>query len=296
MDKIKQIRERLKNNPNDAQAHWQYGCALAFSGDWEEAWNELEWRFRGHRLSMHKRSKYPKPTWDGEQTRLLIYQDQGFGDLFQYVRYVHEIKCPYVLNVNASAYRLLKDQGFNVNIQGMEVPEYDQVVAVCSLPYYFRHFSAKQGYLVSGGNNFLLEGGKKKIGIAWAGNPDYYDDGHRSCDPKEFLALADCGELISLMIQKVDIPFTDFSLKIKDFADTAEIISQLDCVVTVDTAVGHLAAALGKPVYLALSYEHDWRWMSGETTPWYSTMRLFRQPKKDDWQSVFGAIYHEILH
>ena len=86
------------------------------------------------------------------------------------------------------------------------------------------------------------------------------------------------------------MPFTDFSLKIKDWADTASLINQLDLVISVDTAVCHLAAALGKPVYLALPYEHDWRWMLTGDTPWYPTMRIFRQETKGDWGSVFSQI------
>jgi len=296
MSTIKTIREQLKLNPDDAKLRWQHGCALAFSGNWEEAWPELEWRLKGHTPTIQKRQRYPKPDWDGSHVTLLIYQDQGFGDLFQYVRYLHELRCPYVLEVQPEAYTLMKRQNFNVVCRGDPLPEYDQVVAVCSLPNHFRKFSAHQAYLTSPRPEQFLLGGGKKIGIAWAGNPDYYDDGHRSCDPQEFMELAGCGELVSLMIRKVDLPFTDFSLKIKDFADTAEIITQLDYVVTVDTAVGHLAAALGKRVFLALSYEHDWRWMADqEHTPWYPTMSLFRQPKKGDWKSVFQQIKKVLL-
>src|SRR5579872_3925032 len=169
MRNIRGIREHLKLNPDQAKIHWQHGCALAYTGNWEEAWPELEWRFKGHKLSMIKRSAYPKPDWDGSNTKLLIYQDQGFGDLFQYVRYVHEIHCPYVLEVEPEAYNLLKHQKFNVVCRGEPLPEYDQVVAVCSLPNHFRKFSAHQAYLVPTKGRFILDGGKK-IGIAWAGN------------------------------------------------------------------------------------------------------------------------------
>jgi len=294
---VKDIRDRLKVAPDDAEARWRHGCALAFSGNWEDAWPEMEWRFKGHNGMIAQRKEFPKPDWDGSHTNLLVYQDQGYGDLFQYVRYLHELHCPYVFQVPPEVYTLMKYQGFNVVIRGTPLPAYDQVVAICSLPHYFRKFSATHDYLTAPkSGRFTLEGGKKKIGIAWAGNPDFFDDGHRSCDPQEFMELTDCGELISLMIRKVDLPFTDFSMRLRDFSDTAELIDQLDCVVTVDTAVAHLAAAMGKPVYLALSYEHDWRWMADKTdTPWYPTMKLFRQPVKDDWDSVFNQIKKMLL-
>lgn len=292
---ISAIKERLKVFPDDAQAHWQYGCALAFTGNWEEAWPEMQWRFKGHQGTIAMRQKYPKPDWDGSlDKRLLVYQDQGLGDCIQYVRYLTKLKCPYVIEVVPELYRLFKLQNFNVVMRGYPLPEYDAVVPVCSLPHYFGHIFGPHSYLVAPNYNKLQIDGyldEKKIGISWAGNPDYFDDGHRSCEPSEFMALADCGELVSLMIRKSGCPFVDFSMKLSDFADTADLIRQLDCVVTVDTAVGHLAAALGKPVFLALSYEHDWRWMADkETTPWYPTMRLIRQKQKNDWNFVFNEI------
>jgi hypothetical protein len=284
---VELIKQQLEANPNDPEARWKHGCLLAFSGRWEEAWPELEWRFKGHRPTITKRAFYPRPNWDGSNCRVLIYQEQGFGDLFQYVRYIHELKCPYILHVQPEVYNLLKYQNFNVVMIGDPLPEYDQVCGSCSLPYHFKRIIAPQFYLQAPKTNFKLEG---KIGIAWAGNPDFYDDGHRSCDPSEFLPLSECGELVSLMIKKTSYPFTDLSMKIRDFADTAEIIDQLDCVVTVDTAVAHLAGALGKTVHLALSYKHDWRWQTGETTPWYPTFKLYRQSEEGNWKSVFNNI------
>lgn len=293
MTKISDLYERLESNPNDAQAHWQLGCALAFTGKWEEAWAEMEWRFKGHVPSMKKREKYKAPDWDGKRCeKLLIYQDQGFGDLFQWVRFVKYLPVTYAyLEVSSEVYNLLYWDDYNVVLRGNPLPEYDRVIAVSSLPRWFKEFYPEPYIVPPSPNKFKMSGSGKKIGIAWAGNSEYYNDGNRSCDPEEFLPLAEAGELVSLMLKTTKLPFTDLSLKLVDFASTAEVIGQLDCVVSVDTAVAHLAAAIGVPTYLALPYEHDWRWgVSGETTPWYKSMRLFRQPEPGDWKSVFNKI------
>ncbi len=292
---VNKIKERVRMNPDDAEARWQYGCILAFTGQWEEAWPELEWRFKGNRYAMTKRAEYPKPTWQGEPGRLLVYQDQGYGDFIQYSRYLNLFKDHEVfVECQPALYNLMRESFKNVTwvLVGNDLPEHDYVVPICSMPFYFKQILSYDAYLVSPqSGKFEVGTAKKKIGIAWKGNPDYYDDGTRSCEPEEFLALETCGELISLMIQKCDLNFADFSMRLVDFADTAELISQLDCVVCVDTAVGHLAGALGKPVYLAIPYAHDWRWMASQkTTPWYPSMRLFRQPEAKDWKSVFKQI------
>jgi hypothetical protein len=279
------LYKHLEQNPEDAEAHWKLGCCLAYRGQWEEAWPELEWRFRGHVPSMNRRQQYNKPNWDGKSENVLIYQDQGYGDLFQWIRYVHKIQVPYTIACGGNAVRLLRLQNFNTVSHG-ELIRYENIVPVCSLPRYYSSDFASEPYFVAPSGKFRFNSGKK-IGIAWTGNSEYYNNRDRSCPPEEFTALS--GELVSLMLHKTTL-FTDMSMRIVDFADTAEIISHMDAVVSIDTAVAHLAAALGKPVFLILPHKHDWRWMNQETTPWYPTMKIYRQDSPGDWKSIFNQI------
>lgn len=265
---LDKILERIALNPYDAQAHWEYGCCLGFMGNWKECWKELEWRFKGSKDAIMARKKYKQPDWDGK-SRVLIYQDQGFGDFIQYSRFIKNLDCEVV--VHPSMYTLLKEQGFNINSQ-----KCDYVSSVCSLAYHLKiEEPTGEPYLVAPKRNKF---NTKGIGIAWAGRPKHFVE--RFCKQEDFSPLSKYGTLVSLM----------HSSAIKDFADTAELISQLDFVVTVDTAVAHLAGALGKKTYLLLSYNHDFKWGSKETTPWYSSMIIIRQNRQGDWDSVFTKL------
>lgn len=275
---INEFKDRIDKNPNDAEAHWKYGCCLGFMGKWEEAWPEIEWRFKGHLPSMNKRKMYPKPDWDGSSGRVLVYQDQGFGDFIQNCRYLPLFKdCEVILECHPYLFNLMKLNFPYIHcvLKDTQLPEYDYVVPICSMPYHFKcmpeiHLeSPKRG-------KFNTKG----IGVAWIGSSV------RSCKKEDMECLGE--DLISLAVQEKG--FVDFSRRLVDFSDTAELINELDCVVSVDTAVGHLAASLGKTTYLALSHVHDWRWGVGDDTVWYPSMKLFRQSSSDDWQSVFLKI------
>lgn len=269
---LDKILERIALNPNDAQAHWEYGCYLGFTNRWKEAWKELEWRFKGNKDAIASRKQFKELDWDGK-SRVLIYQDQGFGDLFQYCRFMKGLDCDII--THPCVYNLLKSQEFNINNR-----KCNYVSPVCSLAYYLKiEEPTGEPYLIAPKSNRT-----KGIGVAWAGKPGHFID--RFCKPTDFLPLAKYGELISLMTRKSEF----VNKKIKDFADTAELINQLDFVVTVDTAVAHLAGALGKRTYLLLSYNHDFKWGTKETTPWYSSMTIIRQNKQGDWDSVFTKL------
>jgi hypothetical protein len=147
--------------------------------------------------------------------------------------------------------------------------------------------------------------GDLKIGLAWAGNPAMQNDRHRSI-PLEFLRplLAHAGATFySLQVKQgqasgpepVESRLADLSPYIRDYADTAALAGQLDLVISVDTSVAHLAGALGRPVWLLLSYAPDWRWLLGRAdSPWYPTMRLFRQPRPGDWTAVVRQVEREL--
>ena len=293
MRTIGEIQEGLKRD--DPEAHFSYGCFLAYCGHWQKAWEEMEWRLRGHKPSIDQLAIYGKPIWDGCNTKLLIYQDQGIGDLFQYSRYIKSIcGCQIWLECAAEVYDLMTYNLTNhakVVCRGTKLPVYKQVVPVCSLPRYFRSAPITvKPYLTAPIKSFHK--GAFGIGIAWAGNKEHKSDTQRSCLPELMLSLRECGELVSLMPKKTIFPFMQYPLP--DFTATANLINGLDCVVSVDTAVAHLAGAMGKPVYLMLAYEHDWRWQGKERTPWYPTMKLYRQNSPGDWVDVISRIKRDL--
>jgi hypothetical protein len=135
----------------------------------------------------------------------------------------------------------------------------------------------------------------RKIGMVWAGAKNFAWDGRRSVPPALFDRL-DCADTTFVSLQKdaaecPGLPLTDWTAELRDFADTAALIANLDLVISVDTAVAHLAGAMGKRVWLLNRFDGDWRWLrEGDTTPWYPSMRLFRQPSLGDWESVMAAV------
>jgi ADP-heptose:LPS heptosyltransferase len=145
-----------------------------------------------------------------------------------------------------------------------------------------------------------------RIGIAWSGDPLHHNDGNRSIPFKRFRSLIEgaARPFISLQKEVREIDrvvlaatpaVTNFARQIRDFADTAALIGEVDLVIAVDTSVAHLAGALGKPVWLLLPFAPDWRWLLERSdSPWYPTMRLFRQPRPGDWDAVFASVQAEL--
>ncbi len=141
--------------------------------------------------------------------------------------------------------------------------------------------------------------GKRRVGIVWRGSPGHRNDHRRSCPLDHFLALAELPDVALFSLQKErpgaapldGAAIADLAPLLDDFADTAAALARLDLVVTVDTAVAHLAGALARPVWLLLPFAPDWRWMlARDDSPWYPTMRLFRQRRPGDWAGVFERV------
>jgi len=162
--------------------------------------------------------------------------------------------------------------------------------------------------LVQGWKNRLGQrAASRRIGIAWAGRPTHPNDYSRSCPLTAFSPLFDAFpnfDFVSLQVgsasrqvrEMVGRRLADYSPEIRNFTDTAALIENLDLVVTVDTAVAHLAGAIGKPVWVLLNFDPDWRWLlKGQTTAWYPTMRLFRQPRPGDWRAVMDEVRGGLL-
>jgi hypothetical protein len=279
---LKDLEDQIFKNPNDAELHWRYGCVLGYLGRWQEAWPELEWRLKGHRSTINRRSHYPMPTWKGEQGKVLVYQDQGFGDFIMWVRYT-DLMSNVVLEVAPELFHLMKNQGYDVIVRGDALPNCNFVIPVSSLPAHFKTIINEQ-YINIPNND------QGRIGVAWTGFAGHADDSIRSSSAEDFsLLVKDGRKLTSLMVTQSDLRFEDYSLMLADLNDTAKLIAECHTVVSVDTAVAHLAAAMGKTVHLALAYQHDWRWGSGDSI-WYPTMKIWRQKELGNWKEVLSRI------
>ncbi|MFC3077592.1 glycosyltransferase family 9 protein [Phenylobacterium terrae] len=289
-------RAALHLAPGDAGARWALATALLIQGRYAEGLPLLDAR---HELFGRFKPPLPYPEWTGEPVeRLLVWPEQGFGDQIQVARFAAALAermavtwiCPPPL---ARLFRASLPVEIVEVAQTIEFPDPDAWVMCFSLPARLglaRPEEAASGPYLRAPDEararwrgFAGEG--CNIGVAWRGNPGHPNDRSRSMPSAEALApLAAFGRLHDLTEPR------------GDFADTAALVEQMDLIVSVDTALAHLAGALGKPTRLLLpAQEYDWRWLWGrEDSPWYPSMRLYRQPSPGDWASVVGRVAKEL--
>ncbi len=305
----------LEIDPNNPEIHWSRALTLLKLGDYERGFIEYEWRWRRNE---NPPRTLQKPIWDGsnlEGKTILLQAEQGMGDLIQFIRYVPlllEGGSRIIVECHPPLLKLLKTvKGIEKVVAiGETLPEFDVYIPILSLPRIFKTnletIPAQIPYLnplelVNLQINKSAQC-KLKVGIVWAGNPKHPSDRRRSSSIHYFFQLLNLPNVAFYSLQKgskeseiaqisYSLSLIDLSNQINDFADTAAVINQLDLVITVDTAVAHLAGALGKPVWVLLCYNSDWRWIiDREDTPWYPTMRLFHQNRPGDWQEVLERV------
>lgn len=307
-------RRALVSKPGDAEIHLNLALASLLAGRFAEGWREYEWRWQtADFVPRHFR----QPLWRGESLEgrtILLHAEQGLGDTIHFARYASAVKragARVLLLCQRALLRLLKDcPGVDLLIaSGDELPEFDVHAPLLSLPgicdAWPESRPAAVPYLRA--EPALVErrrvelGGRAgfKVGIAWQGNPDYKRDRFRSIPLSNFEPLARCEGVQLFSLQKgagteqLDglagrFPVVDLRASLDDLADAAALMASLDLFVSSDTALAHLAGALGRPAWIALSYHPDWRWLLGRAdTHWYPTLRLFRQPVPGDWAHVF---------
>lgn len=308
----------LSINPDYASGHWNRSWVLLLNGDFEQGWREYEWRWK---CGVSVPRRLPKASWDGRPLNgrsILLHAEQGIGDTIQFIRYASLVKQRggrVLVECQLELMRLLAGcAGIDVLIEdGAPLSDFDCHAAIPSLPGIFNTrldtIPADIPYLQppASENEDLSKllavcAGNFRVGIVWSGNTRFKHNRYRSCRLSDFEPLAKIAGVSFFSLQKgdpaselidgeCDMPVTDLSGVLRDFADTAAALQHLDLVITVDTSVAHLAGALGKPVWLLISFAPDWRWLLGRTdSPWYPTMRLFRQIRLDDWKSVFIRI------
>jgi len=316
---IETYRQALALNPDSADAHWNLAHALLLSGDFENGWREYQWRW-GIAASAAARRAYNKPSWDGtplDGRTILLWAEQGFGDSIQFVRYVPWVAAKggtVVLECWTPLRRLFADfPGVARMIEpGTSPGAFDVQLALLSLPLVhgttLATIPAEVPYLkadpalVDAWRAQLKTDRRLKVGLSWQGNRGHPRDRERSVPLTALRSLLDIPEVAWFSLQKEDDPALFAGVpadvapirprlptgeSIRDFADTAAIIANMDLVVSVDSAAAHLAGALAHPVWLLLPFVPEWRWLLNRPdSPWYPTMRLFRQSSYGDWNGV----------
>lgn len=308
--------------PEYADAHWNRSLTLLLLGDFVAGWQEYEWRWR-RTMVKDVATVFEQPLWLGESDlrgrTILLHAEQGLGDTIQFCRYaprVAALGARVVLEVQPALVPLLDQiEGVDKLIgRGEKLPAYDCHCPLLSLPLAFGVGLADiagEPYLKAAPSQLaawqalLGEHRKPRIGIVWSGSTGHQNDRNRSIPFAEFGQIVREG-LDYCCLQKEIRPVDQeclaghpeirtFEAELRDFVDTAALIEQMDLVVTVDTSVAHLAGALGKETWLLLPFIPDWRWLLDRAdTPWYESVRLFRQPVAGDWASVLKEVGHRL--
>ncbi len=320
LDEALTLYQRLVDlHPDYAEGHWNRSLALLATGDYGAGWQEFEWRFK--KGSPVPRRTFTEPRWDGTPLAgrtILLHAEQGFGDTLQFSRYaalVAERGGNVILECQVPALkRLLRSLAgvSEVYATGETLPAFDCHLPMMSLPLVFgttiTTIPATVPYLqptpedTARWHHRLGHSAAYKIGIVWHGRQGQVLNRKRSCPLAHFAPLAAIPhvELYSLQVGEgseqladPDMGFTviDHTADFHDFSDTAAFIANLDLVITIDTAVAHLAGALGAPTWLLLPHGSDWRWLpERHVSPWYPTMSLFRKEAHTQWPELMHTV------
>ncbi len=312
------LEELIRRAPDYMDGHWNLSCSLIAQGSWRRGWEEFEYRFHKHSPVLLPQSELP--LWDGSSLHgagVLLQGEQAFGDTIQFVRFaatvaerggVVHVACQH----DALVSLLASARGVTSSSGPLEpVPESCVCrVPLMSLPHLLglspEQLQGTAPYLTASREHLKVWRERMpdvngiRIGLCWSGRQTLRNR-RRSCPPELLSCLGDIPgiSLFSLQLGGTpappELPLIDLTADIKDFADSAALISCLDLVITIDTAVAHLAGALGKVVWLMLPDTVDWRWMADRTdSPWYPTMRLFRQKPGLGWPELVNQVAEEL--
>lgn len=313
---IQCLVEAVKRKADYIDAHWDLALAWLMMGNLKDGFDEYEWRWR---LADNPPRGFDKPAWSGaalDGRVILLYAEQGMGDSIQFARYAPLVAAKggrVVLECQAPLAALFEslDGVEQIVARGDPLPDFDVQAPLLSLPRIFKtdldSIPSSDTYLAADparGKKFAgtLDAKRLNVGIAWAGKPSHRNDRNRSAGIEPFIDLLGTpgAAFHSLQVgpRAADIGahgcaglIRDHAPDLQDFADTAALVAALDLVISVDTSVCHLAGALGTPCWVTIPYTPDWRWlMRREDSPWYPSLRLFRQPSFGDWPGVFERL------
>jgi tetratricopeptide (TPR) repeat protein len=320
-DSVRAYDQAIRLNSGHALAHYNRSHARLASGDFEGGWTDYEYRWQWDGFPTRK-PKFPQPEWTGDDLNgrtLLVYNEQGLGDTIQFARYLTLaakrggrilFACPEELR---SAFAGMA--GLSQFIEpGQELPAFDVHAALMSLPRLcgtrYESIPGDVPYLnIPPASRFPLRArtpGRLRVGLVWAGGTRFLRDGLRSITgahlipllravPCDYYSLQTGPKSAELKSLPEDIKIEDVGSRLRDFADTASVMGQLDLVISTCTSSLHLAGALARPVWGLLAYAPDWRWLPPrDDSPWYPTLRLFRQATPGDWQGVLKRVEQEL--
>ena len=313
--------QALERAPELGAVHMNYALSCLQRGEFARGWTEYEWRLR---CREHPVLAQGIPHWDAsplEGRPILLWAEQGLGDTIQFIRYAPAVAqrggrvivscprplvrivatCPGVAQVipEGTAQMDVACHAPLMSLPRIFGTELDTIPA--DIPYLTADPALSVRWSEEMGR---FEG--YKIGIAWQGNPGHKKDRHRSFRLARFEPLAGIPGLNLFSLQKGvgteqleelggRFPVIDLGGRLDDFMETAALVQHLDLVITPDTSLAHLAGALGVPVWVMIPFASDWRWLlDREDTPWYPTMRLFRQRRWGDWDEVFSRMAQEL--
>ncbi len=322
VEALADFKAALTARPEFAEAHFEAGMAHLTLGDFAIGWKEYEWRWKTGTFAGRRR-QFRAPLWLGDAPlsgkTILLHAEQGFGDTIQFIRYatlVAERGAKVVCEVQPELRSLLSQlDGVDVVAEGEPLPFFDMHCPLLSLPLAFgtrlETIPAPVAYLAASTQHVArwrdrVPRERPSVGFVWSGSTSHKNDASRSIPLSKLAPLLKGAPVHCFSLQKelreadsetlAELPeLVHLGSEIRDFADTAAVISQLDLVISVDTAVAHLAGALGKPVIILLPYAADFRWMRDRTdSPWYPTARLYRQQAFGDWDSVIALLPGEL--
>jgi tetratricopeptide (TPR) repeat protein len=311
--------------PDYVEAYCSRGILHLRHGQFAKGWDDYQWRLKTEKVK--GTLQYDKPWWQGEDFQgktLLVQSEQGFGDSMQFVRYLPMVKDrggTVILAEKSELIDLFRNlEGIDdiVDIRQLATGgvKYDLYAPLLNLPCIFNtdidSIPARIPYLFADESKVTHWRGTIgtdafNVGIVWAGDPIHTNDHNRSCTIDNFTGLAKLENVKIFSLQKgpqldqiKDWPsdieqIGDLGQKFNDFSDTAAAIENMDLIISVDTSVIHLAGAMGKTAWLVIPYESDWRWMlNRQDSPWYSTVRIFRQIQPGDWDDVFQRVAEQL--
>ena len=320
-DALASYDKALALKPDYAEAYWSQSLCLLLMGHFEQGWRQYEWRWkRGEWIAR----SYPQPLWLGEEDiagkRLFIHSEQGLGDTIQFCRYAKQMEArgsKVVMSVQQPLCGLLKQISATIRIVDQnETPTgFDYHCPLLSLPLALgttletipaepQYLRTDEG-LRTAWSARLPPKTKPRIGVVWSGSTVHKNDHNRSIELEQFLPiLSTDADWICLQkdIREKDVAalrqdgrIAFFGDDLRDFSDTAALLDLMDLVVTIDTSVAHLAGAMGKPVWILLPHNPDWRWLlDRHDSPWYPSARLFRQQQIGNWAQVIDQVKSEL--
>ncbi len=310
------LRRACAIQSDDPAAHFNLAVTLLGAGRLREGFQEYEWRWQLPQFAGQKR-EFAQPLWRGEPLegrRILIWAEQGAGDAVQFVRYALLVRAAggeVIIETLPHLERLFSwmEGGYRIVNALTAGVQFDVQCPMMSLPDRFAtemdsipapaRFAVPAALSARWGER--LRTARRGVGLVWSGNPKRYNNSARSVpahclQPLARLPGVQCWSLQAGQAAS-DAPSGIVSLapELTDFGETAAVLLALDLVITVDTAVAHLAGSLGRPVWLLASYSPDWRWLRGrDDSPWYPSLRIFRQPRPGEWDEVIARVAAEL--